>query len=155
MKRLLSLVIMSLMLTSCYIEGFGSHLDIIKQEYELPNSFWDGIIWYKIHSNQDFLEKGVEFSEDGTKCVVYTSISFVTPFTFDEENLIVRSDGPNRLILTEEGRYGAIYKLHFKGSSNDSFEMTWKNHTKLEKQHIPDKSLSVKMNRMVLDCEHF
>jgi len=155
MKRLLSLVIMSLMLTSCYIEGFGSHLEIIKQEYELPNSFWDGQLWYKIYSKNDFIEKGIQFSEDGTECTVYTSISFVTPFTFDEEKLIVRSDGPNRLILTEEGRYRAIYEIYFSKERKDSFEMTWKNHTRLEKKHIPEKSLSVKMKRVVIYFEPF
>jgi hypothetical protein len=79
----------------------------------------------------------------------------VTPFTFDEEKLIVRSDGPNRLILTEEGRYRAIYEIYFSKERKDSFEMTWKNHTRLEKKHIPEKSLSVKMKRVVIYFEPF
>ena len=145
---------MSLMLASCYIEESGSHLEIIKDEYALDDqTYWEGGIIYKIFSEQDFLTKVVEFSADCTKCTLYTGVSFINGL--DKEELVVRSDGPNRLILTEEGRYRAIYEIYFSKERKDSFEMTWKNHTRLEKKHIPEKSLSVKMKRVVIYFEPF
>ncbi|HKM13143.1 MAG TPA: hypothetical protein PL115_06100 [Bacteroidales bacterium] len=146
MKRLLSLLVMSLMLASCYIEESGSHLEIIKDEYALDDeTYWEGGIIYKIYSEQDFFTKVLEFSADCTKCTLYTGVSFINGL--DKEELVVRSDGANRLIFTEEGRYGAIYRLYFTKGTKDSFEMKWKNHTKLEKDHIPDKSFTVTMHR--------
>ncbi|NLX40307.1 MAG: hypothetical protein GXY75_00215 [Bacteroidales bacterium] len=149
MKKLLSLVVLSIILASCNaIEDIGL-LEDIKTEYALYDH-WRGSIHYKIYSeDNDFLIKTLIFSEDCTKCTVYTGISFIN--CIDEENLIVRVSGENQLILMEEDSYKELYKLKFTKGIFNSFEMNWKRHTKLEIDHIPDRLLSVTMNRVIVN----
>jgi hypothetical protein len=157
MKRLLFLLLMSLMLTSCYPLNDNELIEEIKSEFELPNSYWDGMNSYIIDSEKDYLQKGVEFSTDCTTCTVHTyiCISGFISFQFDKEELFVKADGDNRLILTEKSSNRAVYTLDFTNSNFYHLEMTWKNHTKLEQKYIPDKSLSMKMNRVVIYWNHF
>ena len=149
MKKMLSIVILSLILASCNDIGDIGRLENIKTEYALYGH-WSGTIHYKIYSEDyDFLIKSIFFSEDCTKCDVQTGISFIN--SIDEEHLIVRPDGDNQLILTEEDSYKALYKLKFTKGSFDSFEMTWKRHTTLEIDNIPDRLLSLTMNRVIIN----
>lgn len=149
MKKLLSLVALSIILASCNaIEDIGL-LEDIKTEYALYDH-WSGTIHYKIYSEDyDFLIKTLIFSEDCRKCTVYTGISFIN--CIDEEHLIVRANGENQLILMEEDSYKELYKLKFTKGIFNSFEINWKRHTKLEIDHIPDRLLSVTMNRVIVN----
>ncbi|NMB37721.1 MAG: hypothetical protein GX993_06775 [Bacteroidales bacterium] len=147
MKRVLSLLIMSLMLVSC------DYFEEIKSSYELNgNVSWSGGINYKIRSDNDYLGKILYFSNDCTCCTVITRLTFVN--SADEEILVVRSNGPNQLILTREGNNQAIYKLYFEEGVKDSFEMSWDNHTVIEKRHIPDQSLSATIYRNIPRCPY-
>lgn len=138
MKNLLSLILMSLLLISC------DFLEEIKIDFEL-NGEWRGGIKYEITSERDFLVKSLRFTEDSKECIVVTGLSFLN--TIDIEELVVRPNGDNQLILTKRCNKEAIYKLYFTKGNKDSFEMTWENHTKLEKEYIPDKSFTVTMRR--------
>lgn len=147
MKRVLSLLIMSLMLVSC------DYFEEIKSSYELNgNVSWSGGINYKIRSDNDYLGKILYFSKDCTCCTVITRLTFVN--SADEEILVVRSNGPNQLILTREGNNQAIYKLYFEEGVKDSFEMSWDNHTVIEKRHIPDQALSATIYRNIPRCPY-
>jgi len=146
MKKLLSMILLSLMLASC------DSIEEINKKYNLYGN-WTGEIRYEIMSENDYLIKSMIFSDDSKKCTVYTGLSFLN--SIDEENLIVRVSGDNQLILTEENNNRTIYTLFLTESNLDSFEMKWNNHTKIEKKHIPDKSLSMKMNRVVIYWNHF
>lgn len=147
MKRLLSLLVMSLMLASC------SYLEEIKNEYHLDwASPWSGKIRYEIVTGNDYLKKSIRFINGGTRCNVFTSVSFADGL--DKEILEVTSNGPNRLILTEKGSNKAIYKLYFSKDDIHTCEMTWDNHTATEKQYISDKSLSATLNRNIPVGKH-
>jgi len=141
MKRLLSLVTMSLMLVSCV--SLEDSLRDMRERFGIGDDYWRGLIQYKIVSEKDFLIKSLYFSDNCTKCTVCTHMSFLA-YERDEEHLIVRVRGNNQLILTKEGSNKAIYKLLFT-DERGSCEMIWKNHTRLEKEYIPDYSLSVTM----------
>ncbi|NMB37722.1 MAG: hypothetical protein GX993_06780 [Bacteroidales bacterium] len=138
MKKILSLVIMSLLIASC--DSLKETID----EYGLYGD-WSGEIKYEIMSENDYFVKSLIFSDDSKKCTVYTGISFLN--SFDQESLNVRKNGANELILTEKGNTKAIYKIYLTKSSLDSFEMKWENHTKIEREYIPEKSLTITMKR--------
>ncbi len=125
------------MLASCV------SLEEIVDEYQLYGE-WYGVTEFQKNSKTEYLLKTAIFSKDCKECTVYTSISMLNGF--DEEKLVVRLIGSNRLILTEEGSYKALYKIKLTKGHIGSFEMTWNNHTRLEKQHVPDKSLSARMD---------
>ncbi|NLX41065.1 MAG: hypothetical protein GXY75_04130 [Bacteroidales bacterium] len=157
MKKLLSILAIPMVLASCYPLNDTELIEEIKSEFELPNSYWDGMNSYIIDSEKDYLQKGVEFSKDCTTCTVHTyiCISGFILSQFDKEELFVKADGDNRLILTEKSSNRAVYTLDFTNSNLYHLEMTWKNHTKLEQKYIPDKSLSMKMDRVAIYWNHF
>ncbi len=142
MKKLLSLILLSLMVASC------APLEEIKIDFDL-NGKWLGGIRYEIKTEMDVLAKSLHFTENSKSCTVVTGLSFLT--TVDVEDLVVRPNGDNQLIINAKENNNAIYSLYFTEGNKDSFEMKWGNHTNIEKKYIPDKSLSVKMKLLNID----
>jgi hypothetical protein len=117
-------------------------LEELTIDFELKGK-WLGGIRYEIKTEIDVLAKSLHFNENSKSCTVVTGLSFLN--TIDVEDLVVRPNGENQLILTKRGNKEPLYRLYFTKGNKDSFEMKWENHTNLEKEYIPDKSFSVIM----------